>query len=192
LLLLWCFHCWQHKLSNKQGVYICILAHMTPTPLRIRRKYEKIEKRRNWRRQGQTTPTAVDQWISGSVVEGAPTEEPRPDASNARSQRPATRAIVVSRAFACVLNTRGFPQVFYTAPVIHPVRVHINFPGRQVNAVWGRYPPTECTMYIKKEEALSVLGLVDKISPAFELRNSGVQPGAGPASPLRCQVCLWV
>jgi hypothetical protein len=31
----------------------------------------------------------VDQWISGSVVEGAPTEEPRPDASNARSQQPA-------------------------------------------------------------------------------------------------------
>jgi hypothetical protein len=67
---------------------------------------------------------AKDQWTSGSVVEGAPTEEPGPDASNARSQRPATRAIGVSRAFACVLNTRGFPQAFYTAPVIHPVRVH--------------------------------------------------------------------
>jgi hypothetical protein len=66
-----------------------------------------------------------DQWISGLVVEGAPTEEPRPDASNARSQRLATRrATGVSRAFACVLNTRGFPQVFCTAPVIHPVRVH--------------------------------------------------------------------
>jgi hypothetical protein len=49
---------------------------------------------------------SVDQWISGSVVEGAPTEEPRPDASNARRQRPATRATGVSRAFACVLNTR--------------------------------------------------------------------------------------
>jgi hypothetical protein len=68
-----------------------------------------------------------DQWISGSVVEGAPTDEPRPGASNARSQRPATRATGVSRAFACVLNTRGFPQAFYTGPVIHPVRVH-NFP----------------------------------------------------------------
>jgi hypothetical protein len=65
-----------------------------------------------------------DQWISGSVVEGAPTEEPRPDANNARSQQPATRAIGVSRALACVLNTRAFPQVFCTAPVIHPVRVH--------------------------------------------------------------------
>ena len=67
--------------------------------------------------------TAAPQWISGSVVEGAPTEEPRPDANNARRQRPATRATGTSRALVCVLNTRGFPQVFYTAPVIHPVRV---------------------------------------------------------------------
>jgi hypothetical protein len=44
-------------------------------------------------------------------LEGAPTEEPRPDARNARSQRPATRATGVSRDFACVLiNTRGCPQ----------------------------------------------------------------------------------
>jgi hypothetical protein len=67
---------------------------------------------------------ASDQWISGSVVEGAPTEEPRPDANNARRQRPATRATGASRALACVLNTRGCPQVLWTAPVIHPVRVH--------------------------------------------------------------------
>jgi hypothetical protein len=68
--------------------------------------------------------TRVSGSVSGSVVEGTPTEEPRPDASNARSQRPATRAIGVSRALVCVLNTRGYPQVFCTAPVIHPVRVH--------------------------------------------------------------------
>jgi hypothetical protein len=51
----------------------------------------------------------VDQWISGGRCSlPRPTEgEPRPDASNARRQRPATRAIGVSRAFACVLNTRG-------------------------------------------------------------------------------------
>jgi hypothetical protein len=54
----------------------------------------------------------LHQWISGSVVEGAPTEEPRPDASNARSQRPATRATGVSRDFACVLNTCGYPRCF--------------------------------------------------------------------------------
>jgi hypothetical protein len=57
-------------------------------------------------------------------LDGAPTEEPRPDASNTRRQRPATRATGVSRALACVLNTRGCPQVFCTAPVVHPVRVH--------------------------------------------------------------------
>jgi hypothetical protein len=73
---------------------------------------------------GRAEGGAKDQWISGSVAECAPTEEPRPNASNARRQRPATRATGVSRAFACVLNTRGCPQVFYTAPVIHPVRVH--------------------------------------------------------------------
>jgi hypothetical protein len=87
----------------------------------------------------------ADQRISGSAVDGAPTEEPEPDASNARSQRPATRAIVVSRAFACVLNTRGCPQAFY-----------INFPGKQVNAVWGRSP---YRMYdVCKKGARSVLG----------------------------------
>jgi hypothetical protein len=49
------------------------------------------------------------QWISGSVVEGAPTEEPRPDASNAGSQRPATRATGVPRALACVLKHPWLP-----------------------------------------------------------------------------------
>jgi hypothetical protein len=33
----------------------------------------------------------------------------------------------------------------------------INFPGKQVNAVWGRCP-TACTIYVKKEEAGSLLG----------------------------------
>ena len=37
----------------------------------------------------------------------------------------------------------------------------------------GSIPYTPCAMYVKKN-AWSVLGLVDKISPAFELRNSGV------------------
>jgi hypothetical protein len=59
---------------------------------------------------------AVDQWISGSVVEGAPTEEPRPDASNARSQRPATRAIGVSRALACVLKHLWSPTGVLHSP----------------------------------------------------------------------------
>jgi hypothetical protein len=63
--------------------------------------------------------------ISRFLGGGAPTEEPRPDASNARRQRPATRATGVSRAaLACVLNTRGCPQAFCTSSVIRPVRVH--------------------------------------------------------------------
>jgi hypothetical protein len=49
----------------------------------------------------------------------------------------------------------------------------INIPGRQVNAVWGRCP-TACTMYVKKKLGVCCWGLVDKISPAFELRNPGV------------------
>jgi hypothetical protein len=55
----------------------------------------------------------------------------------------------------------------------------IDVPGRQVNAVWGRYP-TACAVFsfflLFFFLFLSGVywGLVDKISPAFELRNSGV------------------
>ena len=67
----------------------------------------------------------ADQRISGSAVDGAPTEEPRPDANNARSQRPAPEGNWrVSCSCLLCWGTRGFPQVLYTAPVIHPVRVH--------------------------------------------------------------------
>jgi hypothetical protein len=73
--------------------------------------------------------------LMGSAVEGAPTKEPRPDTSNARSQRPATRAAGVSRALVYVLklnsprlNSRGCPQVSgvlhwrrHCPAVIHPV-----------------------------------------------------------------------
>jgi hypothetical protein len=51
-------------------------------------------------------PLVSDQRISGSAVDGAPTEEPRPDASNARSHNnPPQRAIGVSRALACYVRT---------------------------------------------------------------------------------------
>ena len=84
----------------------------------------------------------MDQWISGSVVEGAPTEEPRPDASNARSQRPATRAIGVSRALgACLcVKTPVVAHRCFTLPRSSILCGCINFPFRQVNAVWGRCP----------------------------------------------------
>jgi hypothetical protein len=69
----------------------------------------------------------LDQWSSGSVVEGAPTEEPRPDASNARSQQPAPEGNwCVSCSCLCVKHPWLPTGVlhFYTAPAIHPVRVH--------------------------------------------------------------------
>jgi hypothetical protein len=59
-------------------------------------------------------------------LEGAPTEEPRPDANNARSQRPATRATGdwrahegVSRALACVLKHLRLPTGVLHCPS-HP------------------------------------------------------------------------
>jgi hypothetical protein len=105
-------------------------------------------------------------------VEGAPTEEPRPDASNARRQRPATRATGVSRALACVLKHPWLPTGVLHCPGHRSILCGcIDVPGRQANAVWGGHP-TACTIYVKN---LGVYwGLVDKISPAFELRNSGV------------------
>jgi hypothetical protein len=123
-------------------------------------------------------------WISGSADQRWMVLPRR-----SRGQTQATRGVndrpqgqlaclVLLPVWAFVLNTRGCPpQVFYTAPVIHPVRGCINSPGKQVNAcgvlpgVDARCCPTACAIYVKK---LGVYwGLVDKISPAFELRNSG-------------------
>jgi hypothetical protein len=95
------------------------------------------------------------QRISGSAVAGAPTEEPRSDASNARSQRPATatRATGVSRALACVLSAET-PVVAhrrFTLPRSSILCGCINIPGRQANAVWGRYPTAWRVVYVKKQ-----------------------------------------
>jgi hypothetical protein len=38
----------------------------------------------------------------------------------------------------------------------------------------GSLPYTACAMYVKNNLEFVCWGLVDKISPAFELRNSGV------------------
>jgi hypothetical protein len=124
----------------------------------------------------------MDQRISGSAVDGAPTEEPRPDASNARSQRPATRhkgnwqlACPVLCSCLCV-ETPVVALRCFTLPRSSILCGCINFPGKKGNAVWGRYP-TACTVYVKKNTLECIgWGLVDKIYPAFELRNSGVQP----------------
>jgi hypothetical protein len=104
-------------------------------------------------------------------VEGAPTEELRPDASNARSQRPATRATGARVSCSCLcVETPVVAHRPFTLP-----RSSI-LCGCIVNAVWGRCP-TACAMYANK--SLRFIGeLVDKTSPAFELRNSGVPAAA--------------
>jgi hypothetical protein len=91
-----------------------------------------------------------------STVDGAPTEEPRRDPSNARSQRPttATRAIGVPRALACVCVLEVETPVvahrcFALAPRSSILCGCIYFPRKQVNAVWGRYPAV-CTTYVKQ------------------------------------------
>jgi hypothetical protein len=91
------------------------------------------------------------QWISGSVVEGAPTEEPRPDASNARSQQPAPEGNwCVSCSCLCVKHPPVVAHRRFALPRSSILCGCINIPGRQVNAVWGRCP-TECTMCVKKK-----------------------------------------
>jgi hypothetical protein len=60
---------------------------------------------------------AMDQRTSGSAVDGAPTEGPRPDANNARSQRPAPEGNwrVPCSCLLC-WNARGCPQAFQHVP----------------------------------------------------------------------------
>jgi hypothetical protein len=102
----------------------------------------------------------VDQWISGSVVKGAPTEEPRPDASNARSEESTTGHKGNWRAScSCLCVEHPWPVVShrrFTLPRSSILCGCINIPGRQVNAVWGRYPAV-CAMYVEKK-AGSLLG----------------------------------
>jgi hypothetical protein len=71
---------------------------------------------------GRAEHPSVDQWISGGRCHGG--AEARRKQRGESATRHKIRAIGVSRAFACVLNTRGFRQAFCTAPVIHPVGVH--------------------------------------------------------------------
>ena len=85
---------------------------------------------------------------------------------------PPRRATGVSRVLACCVGAPVVSHRCFTLPRSSILCGCINFPCRQVNAVWGRYP-TACTMYITKKLGVC-WGLVDKISPAFELRNSDV------------------
>ena len=69
---------------------------------------------------------------------------------------PPRRATGVSRVLACCVGTPVVSHRCFTLPRSSILCGCINFPCRQVNAVWGRYP-TACTMYITKK-AWSLLG----------------------------------
>jgi hypothetical protein len=98
----------------------------------------------------------LDQRISGSAVNGAPTEEPRPDASNARRQRPATKGNWrVPCSCLCVKHPWLPTGVCLALPRSSILCGCIIFPGKQINAVWGRCP-TACAIYANK--AWGVLG----------------------------------
>jgi hypothetical protein len=119
----------------------------------------------------------VDQRISGSAVDGAPTEEPRPDANNARRQRPAPEGNwrVPCSCLLC-WNTRGCPQTFQHVPRSSVLCRCINkFLYRQANAVWGRYP-TAC-MYARGSRGVFVglvaLGLFHALSPKRAGKKNG-------------------
>jgi hypothetical protein len=94
--------------------------------------------------------------FSGSAVDGAPTEEPGPDANNARSQRPATEGNW--RASCSCLLAVETPVVAHRHFTFQHVPRSSILCGcinkslyRQANAVWGRYP-TACAMYKKNLE----------------------------------------
>jgi hypothetical protein len=67
-------------------------------------------------------------WISGSVDQWRKVlprrSRDQTQATRGANDPPQGQLACLPRAFACVLNTRGFPQMFYTAPITHPVRVH--------------------------------------------------------------------
>jgi hypothetical protein len=118
---------------------------------------------------------SISLWISGSADQWW-MALPRRSRGQTRTTRGVNdrprRAIGVSRVLACCVGTPVVSHRCFTLPRSSILCGCIHFPCRQVNAVWGRYP-TACTMYITKKHGVC-WGLVDKISPAFELRNSGV------------------
>jgi hypothetical protein len=73
-----------------------------------------------------TPASSVDQWWKVLPRTSRAARRARPDASNARArQRPAPEGNWrVPCVCLCVKHPRGFPQVFCTSPVIHPMRVH--------------------------------------------------------------------
>jgi hypothetical protein len=102
----------------------------------------------------------------------------------------------VSRALACVLK-HPQPAVAHRCVILpRPSALCgcINFPGKQVNAVWGRYP-TACTTYVEGEKTLSLLGArrqnlsrlrgVPAVAPGVRSPQlAHPQPAANPACQL--------
>jgi hypothetical protein len=101
----------------------------------------------------------------------------------ARSQRPATEGNWRVSCSCLCDETPVVAHRCFTLPRSSIMCGCINVPGKQVNAVWGRYP-TACAIYVVFL-TWSLLELFDKLSPAFELRNSGVSAVARS-----CQGCL--
>jgi hypothetical protein len=66
----------------------------------------------------------VDQWISGGRRTHAGGAEARRKQREESTTGHKSNWCVPCSCLCDGLNTRGCPQVFYTAPVIHPVRVH--------------------------------------------------------------------
>jgi hypothetical protein len=129
------------------------------------------------------------------VVEGAPTEEPRPDASNARRQRTATRAIGACPVLlpVCCLNTR--PRVVahrcFTLPRSSILCGCINIPGRQVNAVWGGSIPYR--MYdVCRKKAESLLGARRQNLPRLRVEKLGCATRSWPCLVTGLRVGLQV
>jgi hypothetical protein len=76
----------------------------------------------------------------------------------------------MSRAFACVLNTRGCPQQVFIALPRSSILcgcISISLAGKLMRYGVDTLPHVRCMK--KKAWSLLIGGLVDKISPAFEL-----------------------
>jgi hypothetical protein len=111
-------------------------------------------------------------------VDGAPTEEPRPDVNNARSQRPAPEGNWrVSCSCLLCWNTRGCPQIFQHVSRSSILCGCINkFLYRQANAVWKRH------LHARRAKGQAPVEQAHPTTPDFLLHAPLVLPHALPHS----------
>jgi hypothetical protein len=96
---------------------------------------------------------SVDQWISGGRRSHGGAEARRKQREEPTTGHKGNWRVPCS----CLrVETPVVAHRCFTLPRSSILCGCINFPGRLVNAVWGRYP-TACTMYVKKK-AWSLLG----------------------------------